>query len=126
MARAKWQASKPAIEAILAARHGDPFAVLGPHEVDGQFVIRALVPNATRVVAVDLDGTLIAPLVCRDKAGFFEGIVDRRRSRFGYRLRAFNAGGTWTLDDPYSFGSWFGEKLPVRFPFCSQLAPTST
>ena len=110
MARAKWQASKPAIEAILAARHGDPFAVLGLHEVDGVFVIRALVPNAARVVAVDRAGTLIGPLVCRDKAGFFEGTIDGRKSPSGYRLRAFNEGGAWTFDDPYAFGSWFGEK----------------
>ena len=110
MARGKWQASKPAIEAILAARHGDPFAVLGLHATDESFVIRALVPGATRVVAVDQAGTVIAPLIQRHKDGFFEGEAPGRRSRFAYRLRAFNEGGSWTFDDPYAFGSWFGEK----------------
>ena len=42
----RWQASKAAIAAIVGARHGDPFAVLGPHRTAAGLVIRALVPDA--------------------------------------------------------------------------------
>ena len=42
------------IELIRHARHGDPFAVLGPHpEPDGRIVLRAFLPGATHVVAID-------------------------------------------------------------------------
>ena len=75
MARAKWQASKPAIDAIMGARHGDPFAVLGLHEAGGAYVVRALVPQAETVEAVGRDGKIVAALERRHKDGFFEGIA---------------------------------------------------
>src|SRR5260370_22518058 len=34
------------IDAILAARHSDPFALLGPHPVDGQWIVRFFLPWA--------------------------------------------------------------------------------
>ena len=57
-----WKATKPAIDAILGARHGDPFALLGLHQVAGVFVIRALAPQADTLEAVSLEGALIAKL----------------------------------------------------------------
>jgi 1,4-alpha-glucan branching enzyme len=110
MARAKWQASKPAIDAILGARHGDPFAVLGLHEVGGAFVVRALVPHAEKVEAVSPDGKLIAALERRHSDGFFEGAAPGAKARFTYRLRAANAQGSWTFDDPYAFAPVLGDK----------------
>ena len=38
-----------AVEAIVRARHGDPFAVLGPHEVAGGCAIRSFLPGAIKV-----------------------------------------------------------------------------
>ena len=35
------------IEAIVGGYHGNPFAVLGPHEVDGGLAIRAFLPQAS-------------------------------------------------------------------------------
>src|SRR5881296_4237489 len=34
------------IDAILAARHSDPFALLGPHPVDGNWTVRFFLPWA--------------------------------------------------------------------------------
>ena len=110
MARATWQAAKPAIDAILAATHGDPFAVLGLHEAGGAYVIRALVPGAETVEAVGRDGSLIASLGRRHKDGFFEGAAAGRKDRFAYRLRATNGQGSWTFDDPYAFAGVLGDK----------------
>ena len=45
-----------AIDAIVNARHGDPFAVLGPH--DGS--VRAFIPGADTVAVVDRDTGLVA------------------------------------------------------------------
>ena len=42
--------SSEAIAAVAHAAHGDPFAVLGPHEVaPGEWEIRAMLPQALRV-----------------------------------------------------------------------------
>ncbi|EMH3298199.1 1,4-alpha-glucan branching protein, partial [Burkholderia multivorans] len=34
------------IDALLGARHPDPFACLGPHAHDGGTIVRALLPGA--------------------------------------------------------------------------------
>ncbi len=94
-----------AIEAIVEGRHGDPFAVLGLHEADGALVVRAFVPGADAVDAVDLDGGTLATLTRRHAAGFFEGAIPRRTA---YRLRAANRDGAWSVDDAYAYGPVLG------------------
>ena len=104
-----WRAHEGDVAAFLGARHGDPFAVLGLHETAAGPVIRAFVPHAERLTAVDERGGTIADLDRRDGAGFFEGLVTTgRNDRFPYRLRASNTGGTWELDDAYRFGPVLG------------------
>src|SRR5271157_4870477 len=99
----EWRAAEADIAAILAARHPDPFSVLGPHETPAGVVIRALVPGAASLVLLDLAGTSLATLESRVQDGFFEGLLPDRPARFPYRLRAENQRGTWTLRDPYAF-----------------------
>ena len=41
--------SSAALEALAAARHDDPFGVLGMHECDGALVVRAVLPEATEI-----------------------------------------------------------------------------
>jgi 1,4-alpha-glucan branching enzyme len=72
-----------AIDAIVAGRHGDPFAVLGMHETPVGVVVRAFVPGAERLSAVTPDGAPLAELVLRHPAGFFEGRMPKRER---YRL----------------------------------------
>jgi 1,4-alpha-glucan branching enzyme len=96
-----WEARKEDVEALLAARHPDPFAVLGLHETACGFVIRALVPHAGCVTALPADGSAPVELLARG-GGFFEGLAGQRKSRFLYRLRASNSGGEWELHDPYA------------------------
>jgi 1,4-alpha-glucan branching enzyme len=101
-----WRAPQAELDAFLAARHADPFALLGPHAVPGGVVVRAFVPHAefldvlheNRRVALDR----------RDDAGFFEGLVEGAAPPFGYVLEARNAGGAWTIEDPYRFGPALG------------------
>ncbi len=101
-----WQASDGDVAAIVAARHGDPFAVLGQHDTPAGAVVRAFVPYADRLLAVSPDGTEHELEQRLDAPGFFEGPVPDGRVR--YRLRAGNPGGTWDLDNPYSFGPVLG------------------
>jgi 1,4-alpha-glucan branching enzyme len=98
------------ISAIVDGRHGDPFAVLGPHEVGGAVVIRALVPAAAQLEVIDPETNTVAASLARiGEPGLFEGIVPKRPVWFSYRLRASNAGGSWEFDDPYRFGPVLGD-----------------
>jgi len=43
-----WQAGEADVDAVLAARQSDPFAVLGRIETAGGWVIRAFAPSSTK------------------------------------------------------------------------------
>ncbi|SJM29767.1 1,4-alpha-glucan branching protein GlgB [Mesorhizobium delmotii] len=100
-------ASAGDVAAIVAGTHGDPFAVLGVHEVDKGFVARCFVPHAEFVTAYTLTGKNAGELSKRDEGGFFEGSLSLRK-RQPLRYHARNAGGDWWLTDPYSFGPVLG------------------
>ena len=107
--QADWHLDEGTVQAILTARHGDPFAVLGLHDTGAGLALRAFVADAVAVDVLDAAGTMLAPLSCRDAAGLFEGLVPAP-ARQGYRLRAHYADGArWTFDDPYRFGPILGE-----------------
>jgi 1,4-alpha-glucan branching enzyme len=108
MAAPSWRASKADIAAIVGARHGDPFAVLGPHVTRAGLVIRALVPGATSVLVRGMDDAAPTPMACRHPDGFFEAFFPGVTASGRYRLHAENAGGTWEFDDPFSFGPVLG------------------
>jgi 1,4-alpha-glucan branching enzyme len=93
------------IEAIVAGRHDDPFAVLGPHDAGGACIVRAFVAGAESLEAVSREGELLAPLSRVHPAGFFEGRLARR---VPYRLRARRGEDAWTVDDPYAYGPVLG------------------
>ncbi|MCX8100885.1 MAG: 1,4-alpha-glucan branching protein GlgB [Geminicoccaceae bacterium] len=108
-AAAPWRLDERDVLAIVEARHGDPFAVLGPHAVPGGVAIRAFVPGADALEVVGLDGTLLGALARRHADGFFEGLLEGRELPLAYRLRARREGWSWELEDPYRFGPVLGE-----------------
>ena len=57
------------IEAIVGGYHGNPFAVLGPHEIEGGLVIRAFLPQAAEAAVLINDQTI--PLTRHHWDGFF-------------------------------------------------------
>lgn len=92
---------------LLAARHHDPFAVLGLHaDEDGRLYLRALLPGAEKVSVIDSkSGKFIAELQLRNSAGLFEAAIPRRRKIFSYRLRVkWQHGESTELSDAYAFG----------------------
>jgi 1,4-alpha-glucan branching enzyme len=93
--------------AVVEGRHGNPFAVLGPHAAQRAWAVRAYVPGAEAVTAVAPDGTVLGSLAQRHPAGFFEGVV-QARARPRYRLRCARGSDRWELDDPYAFGPVLG------------------
>ncbi|WP_298422439.1 1,4-alpha-glucan branching protein GlgB [Rhodoblastus sp.] len=93
---------------IVAGRHPNPFAVLGPHACDGGVVVRAFAPGARSLVAHFAEGERFA-LGARGAEGFFEGFCPGKPAFAAYRLIAENEGGAWDWDDPYRFGPILGE-----------------
>lgn len=101
-----WRARDEDVARIAAARHGDPFSVLGLHIVEGGAVVRAFVPGAGHL-EVFRAGHASFDLP-RRSGDFFEGFLPGETGRFSYRLRASNLGGTWEFADPYAFGPVLG------------------
>ena len=96
-----------AIDAIVQARHGDPFAVLGPHDVEDGCAIRAFLPDATRVDAIAAEGAqVLASLERIDPAGLWAGLLP---VRVPYRLRIAEGAGERVTHDPYAFPLALGE-----------------
>ena len=97
-----------AIRAVVEGRHGDPFAVLGPHRVqtpDGPAVaVRAIVPGAAAVRIVPT-GAPPAPMERLHPVGFFEAVLSGRPDLFAYRLEVTRNGRVTEIDDPYRFQS---------------------
>jgi 1,4-alpha-glucan branching enzyme len=94
-----------AIEAIVAGTHGDPFGVLGIHADGEANVLRAFIPGAERIEAINDAEHVVAVLERTHEAGFFEGPIDGRPR---YWLRATRGDVVWTVDDPYAYGPVLG------------------
>ncbi|THD82987.1 1,4-alpha-glucan branching protein GlgB [Aliigemmobacter aestuarii] len=90
--------------ALVEGRHGDPFAVLGPHGGGRGRTITALVPGAERVLALTEAETELAPVP--GAPGLFSAVVPGAGA---YRLRAEGNGTTWEWDDPFRFGPVLGQ-----------------
>jgi 1,4-alpha-glucan branching enzyme len=98
------------VKQIVHGIHGNPFAVLGMHEVmiDGEsvLVVRTLKPGAAEVEVVDAETGESTTMECADEAGFFEVAFAYGKSRFPYRLRIrWHDGSTHEVEDPYGFPS---------------------
>ena len=102
-----WMASGADVAAIVAGTHGDPFGVLGLHEVEGAWVARAFAPGAETLSVQTLQGGHLGPLARRHEAGFFEAVV-AIKDRQPLRYQAANAGSSWSFVDPFAFGPVLG------------------
>ena len=98
--------SEAAIEALAQGRHGDPFALLGPHREGEGWVIRALLPGARAVSALARSGETLAAFRRVQVAGLFEAEISERPD---YRLCIDWDGVIQETEDPYSFPPLLGE-----------------
>ena len=96
------------IEAVVQARHGDPFAVLGPHPVADGVAIRTFQPDAHGVEIIDRStGEALGTLTRIHPAGLFHGVV--RSGGTPYALRIDTGETTRETEDPYSFPLLLGD-----------------
>ena len=105
------------VAGIIAS--GDPFAVLGPHEVTpGTWEIRAIIPEADGVTLLDRDGqTVLAPMEKRLPEGLFVGVLSAPE-RPDYRLRVQRQDRVEIQHDPYGFGTFLShdDLMQIRNP----------
>ena len=92
--------------AIIEGRHSDPFHYLGLHSEGGKSVVRAFLPEASKVDAVGEHGET-APLKRIYDSGLFAGALPNGSKR--YQLRARFGNNVVELDDPYRFPPVLGD-----------------
>jgi 1,4-alpha-glucan branching enzyme len=96
-----------AIEALVQARHGEPFAILGPHDTEEGCIVRAFVPDARSVEVLHaVDGDVITTLARVHTDGMFAGLIPARTP---YRLRIDTGASVRETEDPYAFPPLLGE-----------------
>ena len=95
------------VSALVDGELGDPFALLGPHPSGSGPIVRAYVPPALEVTAIDRGGAMLAPLLSQPTPGLFAGRIPKDTP---YRLRIrWPNGDVQEAEDPYSFGLLLGE-----------------
>ncbi len=109
-ASAQQRALEAETDAVLGARHDNPFAFLGMHAVPGGVAVRVMRPDAARVWLVDaVSGRDVAELPRLRPEGFFALTLEGGQP-FAYRLRLDDGGGGGAvIDDAYRFGPVLGE-----------------
>src|SRR6266851_4233335 len=105
------------IDAVLAARHADPFALLGPHPLNGNWSVRFFLPWAAEACISlkppAVEGATLAPAKVTDAVklrpeGFFEATWPSNQSAApapgSYKiLGRTHFGDSFEIFDPYSF-----------------------
>lgn len=99
--------------AIVEGRHGDPFAVLGPHPGEGGWTVTVFQPGAERVWLVKPRGKPVEAAAVADAPGLFTVAMGRKPGP--YRLRAEGGGTVWDWEDPFRYGPVLGEMDEYLF-----------
>ncbi|MDH6592450.1 1,4-alpha-glucan branching enzyme [Variovorax sp. TBS-050B] len=99
------------VRALMRAEHGDPFAVLGPHQTrDGLLLVRALLPGAQSVAVVHTrTGWPLALLARQEGSDLFAGPVPAAEALLGYSFEVDWGSHSARLEDPYRFGFVLGD-----------------
>ncbi len=97
------------VSAIVDARHGQPFQVLGPHPGDDAPCIRAIHPDAVAAWVIDRETRdVIASAERIHPDGVFQASVDALPDTYSLRFKN-EAGDEWVEEDPYRFPSQLSE-----------------
>jgi 1,4-alpha-glucan branching enzyme len=100
----------PQVEAVVEARHDNPFGFLGMHRIDGGICVRAMLPAAQQMAVVEsATGKTAAEGVRVHRDGFFLATIADRREPFRYRLRTSRGGMQHEFEDIYRFPPVLGE-----------------
>ncbi|MDO1584404.1 1,4-alpha-glucan branching protein GlgB [Rhizobium oryzicola] len=98
---------RDALQALADGRHGDPFAILGPHSWNGRAIVRAILPGAVGVELVEPgSNAVLARMQPIHQVGIFAAALDTIGR---YRLRIQWPEDVQETEDPYSFGLLLGD-----------------
>jgi 1,4-alpha-glucan branching enzyme len=90
-----------AIDALVNGLHGDPFALLGPHDGPDGIIIRTLQPGARTVEIISRETNQpIASMAEADHTGLFVATLPKPTP---YYLRIHWDGGVQDTEDPYAY-----------------------
>jgi 1,4-alpha-glucan branching enzyme len=95
---------------VAEGRSADPFAVLGPHRVGGELVIRAIQPSARSIAVRLVASHELRPMTPCPEPGLFEMRLPLAADAEipDYRLRiTFLSAHVAEIDDPYRYGQVF-------------------
>ncbi len=93
---------------LLALKHNDPHSILGAHPTAAGVMVRALRPDAERVVLLIEDG--VQREMQRHPAGLFDVLIEDRREVFKYLLEVHYPGGrVFKVREPYCFLPTLGD-----------------
>ena len=105
-------ASEQPFQQLVRGEHGDPFAILGPHRIEGDTgrLVRVFAPDAAQIeVLADPSGPAV-PMRRIHPEGLFQASFPQRGEAFPYRLRIVDKGGQIReVEDPYAFPSFLTE-----------------
>jgi 1,4-alpha-glucan branching enzyme len=107
----EWRPARSDVDAIAEGRHGDPFAVLGPHKVADGYSVRVFAPETEAVDVLEAaGGGTLGTLERLDDRGFYAGLIaDGAGSPPSYRLRLRQGAHEWEAQDPFRFPTYLGE-----------------
>ena len=99
---------KEVMDALVQARHSDPFAVLGQHIIrqdsKTSVVVRAFVPGTQNMYVRSGVNGAVQPMQMLHADGFFEAVFPRRKKLFPYTLISEDHDGNQhEFEDPYRF-----------------------
>src|SRR5579871_301613 len=90
-----------ALEAIISGTHGDPFSVLGPHETNTGWEVRAFLPQAAEV-SVEIPGRGCTAMKKVHAQGFFVATLGENPGHYKFCLKLWNDA-ELLIEDPYRF-----------------------
>jgi 1,4-alpha-glucan branching enzyme len=100
--------SPDVIQSIADGGIRDPFAALGPHEVDGGVAVRTFLPDAAEMRVIWNDTAVPMHRIHPDS--LYEAILPAAALPITYQLEAsLNNGSTIRYEDPYRFGPMLAE-----------------
>ncbi len=89
------------LDAIAGGYHGDPFALLGPHEDGEGWIVRALLPQAASVSLRLADDSLV-PMERVHPGGVWQAQLEAQPGRYRIAME-LQRGGAEEIEDPYRF-----------------------
>jgi 1,4-alpha-glucan branching enzyme len=102
-----WRMGRDAAASLSQATLADPFALLGPHEINGRWVVRAYLPGARRVQLCEREHGAV---LCELEPGVIEGLFEAELPALPpYRFRISWEQGDQETEDPYAFGVLLGD-----------------